>query len=50
MELIPYCEATSCAAAQELPRTLWNPTAQYRVPESSPRVPVLGQISAVHII
>jgi hypothetical protein len=49
MELSSSWEATNCTATQELPSTLWNPKAYYLVHRSPPLVPILNQISPVHI-
>jgi hypothetical protein len=49
MELSPSWEVASCAATQESPSILWNTKFPYHVHKSPPLVPILRQISPVHI-
>jgi hypothetical protein len=48
MQQSPSWEANSTSANQEILRVLWNPKVHYRIHNSPPPVPILGQISAVH--
>jgi hypothetical protein len=50
MDPSPSWEAASCVATQELLSILWNPKFHYRGHKSPPRVPILSQISTVHIM
>jgi hypothetical protein len=45
MELSPSWDATSCAAAQELPNIVWNQKVHYRVDPTE----IMGRFQYVYI-
>ena len=47
MDQSPSWEAHWVSAAQETPCVLWNPKVHHRIHNSSPHVPILGQIDPV---
>jgi hypothetical protein len=48
MEMSTTREATSCAALENFPAFYGNRRLNYRIPKSSPPVPILDQSNPVH--
>jgi hypothetical protein len=50
MGLSPSCEANSCSANQDIPRTLQNPNVHYHVQNTPALFPILSQINPIHTL
>jgi hypothetical protein len=49
MEHISSWEANQFSTSQEIPRILWNQMIHYLIYKCPPPVPILSQISPVHV-
>jgi len=47
MKQIPFWEANSNSASQEIPHLLWNPKVHYCVHKNPPPVPIQSQMNPV---